>query len=125
MEETGKGLGVRGVPVNQVSDIDLDQDGNVIRNGKGMSVAPSWRDLPIFLIPKRLRDRVPGARGSEALYCFTFGDGPFASGLIAEGLDLMVDVPRHGLVVPRVSVSLKQYQSDLAKTRDHWIVDEK
>ena len=91
-------------------------------NGKGMSVAPAWRDLPFFLIPKRLKHKFPGARGSSDLYCFTLGEGPFTDGSVADGLDLKIDSPTHGLVVPRISVPLDQYQRDLADTRDRWIV---
>ena len=46
VDATGKGLGVRGVPVNNMVDVDLDREGKVILNDKGMSVAAAWRDLP-------------------------------------------------------------------------------
>lgn len=60
VEQTASGLGVRpGI------DIDLDVQGNVEVNGKGMSVAPTLRSMPLLRIPKRLRDKVPGARGSN------------------------------------------------------------
>jgi hypothetical protein len=124
VDATGKGLGVRGIPVNGVIDVDLDEDGNVILNAKGMSVAPAWRDLPYFLIPKRLKAIFPAARGSSELYCFTTGEGNFADGPIADGLDLKTDSPKHGVVVPRASVPLDQFQSDLAKTRASWVIDE-
>ncbi len=124
VDATGKGLGVRGEPVNGVVDVNLDEEGKVVLNGKKMSVAPSWRDLPFFLIPKRLKEKFPGARGSSVLYCFRFGEGPFADGPVAEGLDLKIDGPKHGLVAPRVSVALDQYQMDLARTQDRWFVDE-
>jgi hypothetical protein len=124
VDATGKGLGVRGVPVNGVVDLDLDDEGKVILNGKGMSVAPAWRDLPYFLVPKRLKDRFPAARGRSDLYGFTMGDGPFANGRVAIGLDLEVKSPTHGVVVPQASVPLDQFQRDLANTRSHWIIDE-
>ncbi len=124
VDATGKGLGVRGEPVNGVVDVDLDQDDKVILNGKGLSVAPTWRDLPIFLISKRLKDKFPGARGASDLYCFVHGTGPFADGAVADGLDLQVDTLIHGVVVPRVAVPLNQYQLDLARTRDEWVIDE-
>ena len=38
VDTTGKGLGVRGTPVNGVVDVDLDHEGKVILNAKGMSV---------------------------------------------------------------------------------------
>lgn len=124
VDGTGKGLGVRGEPVNGVVDVDIDEGGNVILNGKGMSVAPSWRDLPYFLISRRLKHQFPAARGSADLYCFTMGEGVFADGPIAAGLELKTDSTSHGVVIPRDSVQLTQYQSDLANTLDHWIIDE-
>jgi hypothetical protein len=107
-----------------VVDIDLDDHGNVELNGKGMSVAPAWRDLPYFLVSRRLRDRFPAARGGSDLYCFTMGDGPFVDGNVAVGLDLKVDGPTHGVVVPQACVPLDQFQADLANTRDEWTIDE-
>jgi len=115
---------VRGTPVNGVVDVDLDHEGKVILNAKGMSVAPAWRDLPYFLISKRLKAQFPAARGASDLYCFTMGEGAFADGPIAPGLDLKKDDPKHGVVVPQVSVPLDQYQADLANTRDGWMIDE-
>ena len=41
-------------------DVDLDAQNNVLVNGKGMSVAPSWRDINVNRIPKRLRPIMPG-----------------------------------------------------------------
>src|SRR5437764_15404687 len=101
VDATGKGLGVRGTPVNGVTDVDLDGEGKVILNDKGMSVAPAWRDLPYFLISKRLKIRFRDARGPSNLYCFTMGEGPFTDGSVADGLDLKVDAPKHGVVAPR------------------------
>jgi hypothetical protein len=124
VDATGKGLGVRGIPVNNVVDVDLDEEGRVILNDKGMSVAPDWRVLPPHLIPRRLRDQFPEAIGSPQLHCFVMGDGPFQDGPMAEGLELKRDSPRHGVVSPQSLVMLDQYQKDLAATRGLWIVDE-
>lgn len=93
-------------------------------NGKGMSVAPAWRSLPYFLIPERLKDKVPRARGSDGLSCFTMGEGPFADGPVADGLDLLVDKPNRGVVAPHGLVPIDVYQADLAATRDSWEEDE-
>lgn len=46
VEPSAKGLGVR-----PHVDIELDQGGDVLVNGKGMSVSPNWRDLPLLRIP--------------------------------------------------------------------------
>jgi hypothetical protein len=124
VDETGKGLGVRTVPVNGITDVDLDDERRVVLNGKGMSVAPGWRDLPFFLIPKRLVDKVPAARGSSTLYCFAMGDGGFQNGQISEDLALRLDSATHGVVVPQSLVSVDRYQMALAATRDDWSVDE-
>jgi hypothetical protein len=50
-----KCLGVR-VPPNRFADIDLDPDGKVLLNRKGLSVSRNWRDLPGHLIPEHLDD---------------------------------------------------------------------
>jgi hypothetical protein len=118
----GKGLGVRGAPVNGVTDVDLDEEGRVVLNVKGMSVCLDWP--PYFLISKRLKDRFPEARGPVDLYRFTMGEGPFDDGPVADGLDLKKDKVDHGLVVPRELVPLDRFQTDLANTRDRWTEDE-
>jgi hypothetical protein len=123
IEATNKGLGVRVAP-SIVTDVDLDQDGRVILNGKGMSVAPTWRDLPPHLISRKLKPKYSDALGSPQLRCFTMGDGPFQNGPIADRMDLTCNEPKHGLVVPRLLASLDQFQADLASTRDDWKIDE-
>jgi hypothetical protein len=59
--QAGRTLGIR------PGEVDLDTEGFVLVNGKGMSVSPEWRVAPIFLIPKRLGT---GGRGSNSWYCF-------------------------------------------------------
>src|SRR5438046_4714758 len=103
VEQTANGLGVRpGI------DIDLDGQGNTVLNGKGMSVSPAWRVMSIFRIPKRLRDKVPGARGSNNAFCFRMGNGPFQQGNFAAGLELVPDSATHGCVKPAQCVPLTQ-----------------
>ena len=109
--------------------MDLDDAGNVKMNRKGMSVAPASRDLPHFRIPERLKPLMPNATGADNLYCFTMGSGAFQDGPLAPGLDLKTDSPTHGVVThgvvaPQRSVSLARFQSDLAATRDQWVIDE-
>jgi hypothetical protein len=119
VEQSASGLGIRpGV------DADLDAQDNVIANGKGMSVSPGWRVMPITRIPKRLRTIVRGARGSNRTSCFRFGDGQFLGGPLAKGLELVPDTPTHGCIAPMATVPLAQYESDLAATRSGWQVDE-
>jgi hypothetical protein len=119
VEQSASGLGVRpGV------DLDLDDDGTVRMNEKGMSVSPAWRVISIFRIPKRLRTIVHGARGSNNTFCFRAGDGPFQRGAFAPGLDLVPDFATHGCLVPAELAALSQYEAHLAATRNHWQVDE-
>jgi hypothetical protein len=70
VDVSGKGLGVRGTPVIGVVDVDLDHSGNVILNGKGLSVAPAWR----------LQAAFPGARGSRDLFVLRLGTPPLPMG---------------------------------------------
>jgi len=105
-------------------DADLDDQSNVVVNGKGMSVAPNWRDININRIPKRLRPIVPGAGGSNNMYCFRAGDGAFVQGAFANGLTLEPDSATHGNVAPAIIVPLATYEADIAATRRDWQEDE-
>lgn len=123
IEGSATGLGVRG-PEDGNPDVDIDAEGDIILNGRGMSVAPNWRDLPYFRIPIRLVEVFRSARGSNNLYCFVFGGGVFHDGEIASELDLLVTSPTHGVVVPQKQVPLEDFQGLLAQTRDRWAIDE-
>jgi hypothetical protein len=101
-------------------DVDLDTQNNVLVNGKGMSVAPHWRDINVNRIPKRLRPIVPGATGSNNTFCFRAGSGPFAQAPFAQGLTLEPDSATHGNIAPAQVVSLATYEADLAATRAAW-----
>lgn len=106
-------------------DIDLDAQNNVLVNGKGMSVAPGWRDVNPNCIPKRLRPLLPGAGGSNNTFCFRRGEGPFQRGPFANGVNLEPDSPKHGNVVPAQAVPLATYEADLEATRSDWQIDER
>lgn len=105
-------------------DIDVDPQGDVLVNGKGMSASPNWRDLPLFRIPERLRHLKPGARGSNKTSCFCSGTGPFQRGAFAEGLTPEPDSATHGTIAPARVMPLDEYQSALKATRPAWQVDE-
>jgi hypothetical protein len=105
-------------------DVDLDPQGNVLVNGKGMSVVPNWRDINVNRIPKRLRSIVPGAGGSNNTFCFRTGNGAFMQGAFANGLTLEPDSATHGNVAPAQVVPLATYETDLAATRPDWQEDE-
>jgi hypothetical protein len=89
-------LGVR-IPPNPNADIEVDDDGNVILNGNGMSVVENWRSLLPHLVPKRLKPIFPGATGSNKLACFRFGEGPFSPGSLNDRLSL--NLKRHDVRV--------------------------
>ena len=120
-----KELGVR-IPPNANADIDLDEAGDVIMDGKGMSVAENWRGLLPHLVPKRLKSILPGAAGSNNLACFRFGQGPFVPGPLNDRLSLVLKVhdPHAGNIIPLYSVPVWQFQDDLAATRSEWTIDE-
>lgn len=119
VEQSASGLGVRsGV------DVELDHQGRVIVNGKGMSVNPDWRNAPLFRIPERLRHLKPGARGSNKNACFRYGTGVFEQGEFAPGLTLEPDTPTHGTIAPAGPVPLSDYEAALAETRPGWEKDE-
>jgi len=120
-----KELGVR-VPPTPNADVDLDRNGNVVPNGKGMSVAENWRFLLPHLVPKRLRSIFPGATGSNDLSCFKLGDGPFQDGPIGDQLSLVLKNhdPRAGNVVPARPDPIQSFQAHLAATRSQWSIEE-
>jgi hypothetical protein len=105
-------------------DVDLDSQSNVLVNGKGMSVAPNWREINRNRIPKRLRSIMPGAGGSNNTSCFCTGNGAFVQGAFANGLTLEPDSATHGTVAPAQVVPCAIYEADIAATRPAWQVDE-
>lgn len=116
-------LGVR-VPPDKRPDIVPDASGSVQPGTGGMSVAPALTDLPYFLVPLRLQGLVPNASGSNDKYVWRSGEGPFAGGVVAADLQLVVTKPWHGAVGPDRTMPLQQFESALAATRSDWIVDE-
>jgi hypothetical protein len=121
IERSASGLGVR---LDNNTDIDVDPDGTVLMDGKGMSVSPGWRELPLFRIPERLRHIKRGARGSNSTFCFCSGTGPFVQGAFADGLTLEPDSPTHGTIAPSHAVPLADYEAALGATRPDWVEDE-
>ena len=118
-DQSATGLGVRsGV------DILIDEAGNEILDGNGMSVAPEWRKLELHRMPKRLGSIVPGARGSNSTYCFTTGEGSFQREQFATGLVLIPDTPIHATIAPIAVVPIQEYESLLAFNRPDWVIDE-
>ena len=120
---TARGLGVR-FGDGPTADMPVDENGNVHPGSHGMSVAPAWRDLEIHRIPRRSRRLVPEASGSNKDACWKMGTGPFEKGPIAEGLELEIDSPKHGLVGTAAITSKEDYLAALTATRDLWLIDE-
>lgn len=115
-------LGVR-VPPDSPADVTLDAEGYVAP-GRGMSVAPAWRKLPFFLIPERLKGKVPKARGDDRLRVWRHGEGAFADGSINGQLALSRTTAKHGEVEPASRTLLGDYQAALAATKNDWEWDE-
>ena len=120
-------LGVR-VPPDQYADVFPDAMGNVGPNGAGMSVCRSLREMPGFLIPKRLRQvlGIPKARGNNSLFVWSMGSAPFARSRIGVALQLTPDGgSAHGVVEPANVMLLAAYERALEQTRPLWIVNER
>lgn len=116
---TARTLGVRpGV------DITPDAQGFVAPRRGGMSVAPSWRQLKKHRIPRRLRQIVPGATGSNQDRCWRMGNGPFTNDTVATSLGLRLERDDHGVVEPSVVMPLANFQAALAATQAEWSIDE-
>ncbi len=123
--KVGSGSKMLGVRVSPDPNLDLpvNVNGNVSPRSGGMSVAPDWKDLPSFLIPKRLIDLYPDARGSNQLVLWTMGDGAFQTGAFANDLDFRQDPNDsnvHGLVEPAREMKIAEFQAALAATQDQW-----
>jgi hypothetical protein len=116
---TARTLGVR-----PGGDITADENGDVAPGTGGMSVAPSWRQLKLHRIPRRLRHIVPEASGSPQDRCWRMGNGPFKVDNVASGLSLRPDTEIHGVVEPSAVVSLEDFQGALAATQGEWSIDE-
>ena len=120
-----KELGVR-VPPNEHADVDLEQDGQVVLNRRGMSVAAHWRFLKPHLVPRRLKDHVYGASGPNSLAIYRYGDGEFVESDLNEYLALALKrgSMEQANVVPARAMSLDDFVMHLVGMREHWIPEE-
>jgi hypothetical protein len=116
---TARSLGVR-----PGADIKPDENGFVTPGTGGMSVAPSWRELKKHRIPRRLRNIVPGATGSNLDRCWRMGEGGFKNDSVATNLTLRPDREDHGMVEPSVDMLLADFQAALGATQAEWSIDE-
>lgn len=118
-------LGIR-EPNSSNSDVDINNHGTIIQNGRGMSVAAHWRDLPPHRIPRRLRSSLEGASGSDSLRCWCMGEGDFVAGIVCSDLELVLKRGSacRGNLAPTRPMSVSEFQHALAATADQWIIDE-
>jgi hypothetical protein len=106
------------------ADIPVRADGTVQPGAGGLSVVPNWRSLPPFLVPHRLLDKYPRARGNAKLACFRLSNVMFVDDAIGDALQLRIDSPDHGTIQPRQVMPVNVYQAELAATRNTWMIDE-
>lgn len=111
-------LGAR-VPPHLRADVHPDPGGNVGSAGEGISVSPSLTALPASLVPERLRDKRPGARGINTLRVFRLGNGAFLRAPLGSALELLPTSPKHGVVQPIRPTPIEDYQQELAATQGH------
>lgn len=108
------------------ADIDLDPpgdtNGDVVKNGKGLSVSADWQKLPGHLIPEERDDGLNGASG-KGMKIFVHGTGGFIEGPVSAVLEMVFkpETMHDGVVCPTAAVSLSQFQSDLQATRLQWV----
>ena len=105
-------------------DVKCDQAGNVVLDGSGMSVTPAWKMLDYSRIPSRLKDKFPGAAGSNKTACYAMGAGRFERSPVTDNLELIPDSSKHGVIAPSTTMPYDQYQQALAGTRSNWVKDE-
>lgn len=122
-------LGVRPPGHPSIADVKLDANGRVVLDGAGMSVFPSinpgeLKRIPKRLIPLRLASKIPGAAGDDDMKIWTMGVGEFASGPMTASLALIATGRFHGTICPICSISLNDFQAELAQTQPLWSVEE-
>ena len=126
----GTGSSVLGVRPHDMAD---NPPGAAHPGKGGLSVQPSLEALAEYrnFVPKRLAENNPrlfrGAAGSNTPSIINMGEGPFVDGLVTADLALRCDADRqpvvHGVVEPARVMSLPDFQSALAATRDQWAWD--
>lgn len=112
------------VPPHPRADVHPDPGGNVGPVGEGLSVSPNLTALPASLVPERLRDKRPGARGTNALRVFRLGNRSFVRASLGSALELLPTSSKHGVLQPIQPTPIQDYQKELAATQALWVVDE-
>ena len=110
-----------------LGDVDVDANGDVALNQKGMSVIRSLADVHTLmkrLVPIHLAHKVRGAAGPADARIWTMGQGRFASGSLTNCLELIESGGVHGSVCPSIPMSIGTLQQELANTHDFWTIEE-
>lgn len=117
------GASARTLGVRPSVDITPDENDFVMPKTGGMSVAPSWRELPSHRIPLRLQPIARDACGRDDDACWCMGSGDFVDSPLTNSLDFRRDQNDHGIVEPSRRMVLNDFQEVLAATRDLWEID--
>lgn len=126
--EVGRAKNMLGVLVGPGAEDDIREHGGQVSPGTGgMSVSPTQDTLPLFRIPKRLRekypDRFPEATGKNSHHCWSMGEGEFHAGPFAPDLVFRPDpddAEKHGFVEPERETSVQEYEEAITATRPQW-----
>ncbi len=119
-------LGARVPSSSSTPDVTPDGAGQVHPGGGGMSVSPTLRQVPPFLLPRRLKDQL-GLREAKApndWQVFRLGSGLFQEASVGPDLVLRPDRDDHGVIEPARAMSEPDYQACLASSKHAWTVDE-
>ena len=101
-------------------DLPMNAQGLVIPKTGGMSVSPTWRDLPGHRIPRRLQFLCSKATGNNLADCWQLGEAPFIDGPVTTTLSLKIDHPAHGIIEPSNEMEVGEFHAALSATRERW-----
>jgi hypothetical protein len=79
-----------------------------IRNGKGMSTSLSIEGLPVFRRPEAF-----GGKGKDPLW-------QIEDNKITGDLEAVQDSPTHVSILPRTTMLLEKYETELANIQNDW-----
>ena len=128
IERGANGLGVR--IDGDKPDIQIQVDGTVNAEEKGMSVMSLRKFLPVYRVYYKLKHIREGAKSPNAnLRIWRMGDGPFHREIVAPDLMLIPDPPKadgveHGVMAPERDMPITDYETALANTQAQWVIDE-
>ena len=120
------------MPTGENADLWAQPDGTVRPGRGGMSVSPSWKTMPFFTVPARLRGVSPfrAASGDPGPDSFIWSHSveaiptAGATGPFARDLTLRMNSKRHGMIEPAATVNHTIYRDAIQATRPAWQIDE-